>query len=168
MIHDPSFQHGAPAYLPVADPAVLTSPAAEGSCATRAAAGEAPLFTLPRLLGRASTALPGSPCDLAAPASAPPVAAYPMATGGLLAQLAALRAEQMARFGHTEQSDDAQDLLAFAQRSHRLQSAMVEYASLHNLEGTGTYALKLAALALALAESCTRRRAALQGQHGHG
>lgn len=72
----------------------------------------------------------------------------------------ALRADQVLRHGHTAASDDAKDLLDLARTTLRLHRSLCEYASLHHLEGTRTYALKLAATALAVAESCDRRLAA--------
>lgn len=123
-------------------------------------AGEQPLFTLPPL--RSSDL-----CEAAA-ASRPdggfsPFVSRPGAPwgGSVLADVVNLRADQVERHGHTPAADDALDLYAFAQNALRIMSAMKERASLHQLEGTRTYAVKAAAFCLALAESCDRRLASL-------
>lgn len=78
-----------------------------------------------------------------------------------LADILALRARHREELGHTPAADDARDLFDFSKGAGRHLRDMNEAASLHRIERTQTYAIKLAAYALAIAESCTRRLAAL-------
>lgn len=157
MMHDHSFSPVPPgaADPSAADPAGRAAPAvADTPSATRFAAAGEPLFTLPPLrpqrdlAGTAAVAQLGPPMVLMGPGCA------------LAAELASMIADQQLRHGHTMESDDAQDLHKFAQRSVRLNRSLIEYASLHHLTGARTYALKLAAWALAFAASADRRLAA--------
>ena len=81
-----------------------------------------------------------------------------------LADLLARRHAQDRLHGHTPASDDARDLFAFSKGAGRHLRAMNEHASLHHLEGTRINALKLAAYALALTETCDRRMTSLAAQ----
>lgn len=121
---------------------------------TAFAPGAAPAdLILPRLRD------PAGAGPLACPAAFPPsfpAAGHATFSPSLLAMLD-LRRAQVERHGHTAASDDALDLHDFSKAAGRHLRSMNEYASLHHVEGTRTCALRLAAFALALAESCDRR-----------
>lgn len=106
------------------------------------------------------------------PAAAPPaidglVSERPTAGGDLSHQLSLIRARQL-ELGHTPAADDAQDIFEMSKRAGRLLARMNESASLHRLDATQRDALKLAAYAQAIAESCHRRLAALADQTAPG
>jgi len=67
------------------------------------------------------------------------------------------RKRQIDQFGHTPEADDARDLHALAKTAGRFLHRMNETASLHRVEATRGDAVRLAAYALAVAESCDRR-----------
>ncbi len=185
MIHDSPFVRHAQSGFGQTDPAVPDNPPAAGvPSATPPAAGDTlqssnpagdtlpkpagmepagrtlaqatdqnePLFTLPPL--RALR-------DLACAAAANPPAPIPLGAGGALARLQAIRTDQVLRHGHTAQADDDLDLYDLARAADRPYARMRENASLHRMEATRQAALKLAALCLAIAESCDRRLAGL-------
>lgn len=115
------------------------------SCQTpfpQAGAEAHPFITLPPLLGARGN---------------------PAMASRLIADILTVRRDQALRNGHTAQADDALDLFTFARHGERTFASMREYASLARIEQTRLYAVKLAAFAMALAESCTRRLDQIEG-----
>ncbi len=162
MLHDHTFSRAVPGFTGVDPAAPDASPAAGDPFATPLAAGESvPLFTLPPLHTLRDLACAAAANPLPAPAD-PTAPGEPGGASPALLDLLTLRADQVHRHGHTAAADDDQDLYQFARAADRPYARMRENASLHRVQGTRDAALKLAAIALAIAESCDRRLAALQ------
>ena len=80
----------------------------------------------------------------------------------VLQAIADERRRQIEQFGHTPEADDAADLYQLSKRAGRFLHRMNESASLNRIELTERDAVRLAAYAVAIAESCARRRTANQ------
>lgn len=77
-----------------------------------------------------------------------------------LLDVLAERQRQIEHFGHTPAADDARDLHTLTRFAERFVQRMNEVAALNRIELTRRDAVRLAAYALAVAESCDRRMAA--------